>query len=91
MTDGPVALDDLLTARETLIETVAGGMPEVHRRFLLGFKAGDPDWDLLGVPGAADLPAVRWKQENLDRLPPEARKRMVVEPARVLSEGATAP
>lgn len=65
MTDDPVALDDLLAARETLIETMAGGMPEAHRRFLLGFKAGDPDWELLGVPGAPDLPAVRWKRENL--------------------------
>lgn len=86
MTDEPVALDDLLAARETLIETMAGGMPEPHRRLLLGFKAGEPDWDLLGVSGAADLPAVRWKQANLDRLSPEARRRLGAELERVLTE-----
>jgi len=43
-------------------------MPAEHRRFLLSFKAGEPEWDLLGVPGAADLPAVRWKVDNLAKL-----------------------
>lgn len=84
MTDEPVALDDLLAAREELIATMAGGMPEAHRRFLLGFKAGEPDWALLGVPGAADLPAVRWKQMNLDKLSREARGRLIQQLAQVL-------
>jgi predicted nucleotidyltransferase component of viral defense system len=86
MTDEPVALDDLLAAREDLIAAMAGGMPDPHRRFLLGFKAGEPDWELLGVPGAADLPAVRWKQTNLDKLSGEARERLVAELERVLGE-----
>ena len=54
-------------------------MPAAHRQFLLGFKAGKPDWNLLGVAGAAELPAVRWKQANLDKLSPEARRRLVAE------------
>lgn len=86
MTDEPVALDDLLAAREALIETIAGEMPAAHRQFLRGFKAGEPDWSLLGVAGAADLPAVRWKQANLDKLSPEARRRLVAELERVLAE-----
>jgi hypothetical protein len=84
MTAEPVVLDDLISARESLITSIAGQMPEAHRRFLLGFKQGAPDWDLLGVPGASELPAVRWKQINLDKLSAENRKRLVAQLADVL-------
>ncbi|TIL42768.1 nucleotidyl transferase AbiEii/AbiGii toxin family protein [Mesorhizobium sp.] len=86
MTTEPVALDDLLEARENLIEEIAGNMPAPHKEFLLGFKRGNPDWDLLGVPGAAELPAVRWKQINLDRLSEAARSRLVSQLQTVLGE-----
>ena len=52
-------------------------MPEAHREFLVGFKQGTPDWTLLGLPDAANLPAVRWKQVNLDKLSVKARDKMV--------------
>jgi len=61
MTVKPVSVKDLLAARTALIEAMIGGMPDEHRRFLVGFKGGKPDWKLLGVPGASELPAVRWK------------------------------
>lgn len=77
MTAEPVALDELLAARETLIATIAGGMPEAHKEFLLGFKRGAPEWSLLGIPDAPELPAVKWKQVNLDRLSTEARDRLL--------------
>jgi hypothetical protein len=79
MTAEAVTLDDLLAVRETLVAAIAGGMPEAHKKFLLGFKRGEPDWPLLGVPHAADLPAVKWKQLNLDRLSPQARARLVTQ------------
>jgi hypothetical protein len=59
-------------------------MPEAHKEFLLGFKRGKPDWSLLDVPGAADLPAVRWKQINLDKLPDEQRTKLVAQLDNVL-------
>jgi predicted nucleotidyltransferase component of viral defense system len=77
MTAEPVALDELLAARETLIATIAGGMREAHKEFLLGFKRGAPEWSLLGIPDAPELPAVKWKQVNLDRLSTEARDRLL--------------
>lgn len=77
MTAQPIPLDELLAAREELITTTAGGMPDGHKDFLRGFKRGQPDWSLLGVPGATDLPAVRWKQLNLGKLTAEARARLI--------------
>ncbi len=73
----PVPLDELLAARETMIATMVGDMPENHRRFLIGFKRGEPDWTLLGVPEAGNLPAVRWKQQNLEKLAAERREAFV--------------
>jgi len=77
MTSEPVALEALVEARTTLVGAIVDDMPEDHRAFLLGFKAGAPDWTRLGLPAAAELPAVRWKQINLDRLGAGRREALV--------------
>jgi hypothetical protein len=84
MTTVDVPLEELIAARAALVNEIVGNMPEGHRQFLVRFKQGNPDWTLLAVPGAADLPAVRWKQRNLDRLTAEARARLVRELFEVL-------
>lgn len=84
MTSDPVSLDELLKAREDLIGEVSGKMPKEHLEFLIGFKRGKPDWALLGVDGAAELPAVRWKQINLDKLRPANREKLVAQLIAVL-------
>ena len=68
MTDTAVTLDELLQTREELITRIVGNMPTDHRRFLVSIKRGEPDWSLLSLPGAALLPAVRWRLENLGKL-----------------------
>lgn len=84
MTSDPVSLDELLKAREDLITEVSGKMPKEHREFLIGFKRGKPNWALLGVDGAAELPAVRWKQINLDKLRAADREKLVTQLIAVL-------
>jgi hypothetical protein len=76
MVDQPVTLDELLQAREDLIREIVGQMPEQHRRFLISVKRGEPDWILLGLPGAKDLLAVRWKHENLAWLSADKRAQL---------------
>ncbi len=68
MVNEPVTLDELLQARENLIREIVGKMPDQHRRFLISVKRGEPDWTLLDLPGAQNLPSVRWKLENLAKL-----------------------
>ena len=80
----PVDLDDLVTARETLIATVVGQMPDEHRKFLLSFERGAPNWPLLGLSGIDALPAVRWRQQNLDRIDPAERAELVERLEKVL-------
>ena len=76
MTERDVPLAELHKARAQLIDELVGGMPQAHREFLVGFKKGAPDWSKLGVEGAADLPAVKFKQINLDRLAKEQRAKL---------------
>jgi hypothetical protein len=68
MTKEPVSLEELLVTREALIVDIVGKMPEAHRHFLISFEKGHPEWELLGLPAVADLPAVKWRQQNLDTL-----------------------
>jgi len=77
MTQENVELADLEATREALIATMVGEMPDAHREFLIGFKRGEPDWELLGIPEARHLPAVLWKQQNLEKMQPENRKAMI--------------
>jgi hypothetical protein len=77
MTDKPVSIEELVAAREALIGAMVGKMPAQHRKFLLSFEKGTPDWPLLGLPHVANLPAVRWRQINLDKLTPERRAALV--------------
>jgi len=77
MTHQPITLAELESAREDIIACMVAGMPDTHRQFLVGFKRGEPDWALAGIDEARRLPAVLWKQRNLDRLDPGKRQELV--------------
>jgi predicted nucleotidyltransferase component of viral defense system len=67
MTREHISLDVLLSARDRLIANVTGNMPENHKAFLRFFYCRKPDWTLLGLDGVKNLPAVRWREMNLDK------------------------
>lgn len=77
MTETPVPLEVLSATRDQLITHIVDRMPQEHRDFLISFERGEPDWDLLGLPDVADLPAVKWRQLNLDKLTREKRTALV--------------
>jgi hypothetical protein len=86
MSDKPVSLDELLATREALIADIVGKMPKDHRQFLVSFERGEPDWALLGLPAAAGLPAVKWRQQNLAKLSEKKHAVMVARLQEVLRE-----
>jgi len=86
MADVPVHLHELIDAREAMIAEVVSKMPREHRRFLISFEKGKPDWGLFGLPDAAELPAVKWRQLNLDKLGAEKRAALVARLEEVLGE-----
>ena len=79
MTTELVELEELVATREEMIEAIVVQMPDEHRAFLVGVERGEIDWNLSGLADAANLPAVRWKLANLDRLEAERRHRQAEE------------
>ena len=67
MTDEPIELSTLLNTRQQLINDIRNNMPAHHKRFLFSFYNRTPAWDLLGVQGVENLPAIRWRELNLDK------------------------
>lgn len=84
MTVEAVTVDELDQARSDLIAALQGRLGEREKAFLMSFKRGKPSWDLLGVAHAADLPAVRWKLQNLAQMTPEKHREAMGNLERVL-------
>lgn len=68
MTVDPLPLAELEAARERLVTELRARLDTNAMRFLLSLHDGAPDFDVIGLPQAAILPAVRWKLHNLERL-----------------------
>ena len=66
MTADPVSLEKLLETRARLRAELPQRLTGEQRQFLTGLARAQPDWSLLQCPHAADLPALRWKLQNLD-------------------------
>lgn len=65
MTNKPVLLNDLELTRETLVTVVMDSLTVSEKEFLLSFKEKNPQWNLLGMEGVENMPAVQWKLKNL--------------------------
>lgn len=75
MTASPVTLEQLLEARERLFQELPASLDENEREFLRSFTRGEPIWSLLDLPHLEQLPAVRWKLQNLRKLAKTNRQR----------------
>lgn len=61
----PPTLAVLLETRARLRQDVLTHLTPAHRHFLLGLANAAPDWTLLAQPLVQELPALRWKLQNL--------------------------
>jgi hypothetical protein len=68
MTSTPVEIKQLLDTRERLIKDLQQNLDANERRFLISLVNAAPEWALLGVPHAEQLPALQWKLLNLEKL-----------------------
>jgi predicted nucleotidyltransferase component of viral defense system len=71
MTRDEVTVSDLIRTRENLIGLIKTSLTEGEKKFLLSFKRIQPEWDLVGIEGIQELPAVQWKLHNLSRMQSE--------------------
>lgn len=72
MTVEPVLLDTLLETRARLSREVHERLDDGFKQFLLSVQKAKPEWNLLGVEGAENLPAVKWRMVNIGRMKPDA-------------------
>ena len=68
MSSIPFTYDDYLNTREILISTITQKLTEDDKQFLLSFENGEPNWDLFPIPILNDLPAIKWKLININKL-----------------------
>lgn len=68
MTIEHVPLETLLGVRERLIDDIGTRTVGAAAEFLLSAHDAEPDFGLIGLPAAAELPAIRWKLLNLGKL-----------------------
>lgn len=65
MSAAPVTADVLLESRSRMLARIPGLMDAAASDFLLSIEREVPDFTLIGLPQAADLPGVRRKLQNM--------------------------
>lgn len=68
MTNREVTLEQLLEVRERLFRELPASLDEQERYFLVSIHQGEPNGKLIGLPEIENLPAIRWKLLNLQKL-----------------------
>ncbi len=63
-----ITLDELNHAREELITQLLSGFTKNEKDFLVSVKSKKPRWDLIEIDHLKDLPAVKWKLLNLEKM-----------------------
>ena len=81
-----VTVEQLEQTRNAMIDAIRYQLTEDHKGFLLSFKSGEPDWRLLKHGHAQELPAVRWKLQNVRRRGGAQRKAALERLEKVLTD-----
>jgi len=51
-----------------MLAELQGGLDAAERKFLLSLARNEPRWDLLDIEHLHQMPGIRWKLMNLERL-----------------------
>ena len=71
------AYEDLIAARETVIETLKKDLTGDEKTFLVSLKAGQPNWGVMGLEGIEKLPAIQWKLMNIQKISVKKRAELL--------------
>jgi predicted nucleotidyltransferase component of viral defense system len=74
MTNEEITLTTLLNSRDELINKINLSLTENEKLFIVSFKSMNPKWDLLSLENIENLPAIRWKQYNLEQMQGQKHK-----------------
>jgi predicted nucleotidyltransferase component of viral defense system len=82
MTPVVFSYEDYEQVRATLMKTIQHKLTDDDKKFLLSFESGNPEWDLFPYPVLKDLPAIKWKLLNIQKLKnnnPKKHEQMMVD------------
>jgi hypothetical protein len=65
MTVNPVTIDDLTQVRVRLVQDIQSRLIDNGAQFLRTLVDRTPNFEAIGLPSAAELPAVQWKLRNI--------------------------
>ena len=68
MTSAPISLEELETTRDRLMAELPRALTDDHKAFLTSLVKTQPNWALMRFPHLQNLPAIRWKLQNLEKL-----------------------
>lgn len=68
MATSVVSLEKLLETRDRLFRELPAALVEGEREFLRSFVRAEPNWALMDLPHLDQLPAIRWRLQNLHKL-----------------------
>ena len=77
MTLEEVTYEAMEKTREELVSMIAGDLTIPEKQFIVSVKEGLPKWDMIGIEGVENLPAVKWKLLNIGRMSPSKHKKAV--------------
>lgn len=81
MTSQEVSLAELEEVQRTVRNELPKQLDDAERRFLVSLVSNAPDWTLLDIPHLKDMPAIRWKLANLERLQRDNKAKFVEQSA----------
>ncbi|MDY6791555.1 MAG: nucleotidyl transferase AbiEii/AbiGii toxin family protein [Thermodesulfobacteriota bacterium] len=70
----PLKYEQIHETLPQLVTQIHSVMSDADRHFLLELKRGTQDWRKFALPEVEQLPAIRWKMLNLERMNPSKRK-----------------
>lgn len=76
MTTEPIELSELLSVRSRLLHELPRSLATAERQFLMSLADAEPQWQLLDVEHAQELPAIKWKVQNLQKLAIENKAKL---------------
>ena len=81
MTAYEVSLAELEDVQRKVRDELPKQLDEGERRFLVSLVSNAPDWSLIDIPHLKDMPAIRWKLTNLERLKRENKSKFAEQSA----------
>jgi len=72
-----ISYADLFISAQQLLNELPRKLTDLHREFLISFIRLEPKWDALNQSHISQLPAVKWKLLNLNRLSNEKREQQL--------------